>query len=438
MKLLISAYACGPNVGSEHSVGWNWATEAHRQGHQVWVLAASVHRAAIEKACHDDPSLAGIHWTFPEIGWWRLQPKVEPVWERTYNLLWQRAAVRHAARLQSQVGFDAVHHLTWGGIRAPTFLGSLGVPLIIGPIGGGETCPAPLRDGFGLRSKITEWVRSASNATITLNPVVRGGLTKAAAIFVKTPDTRRLLTGAMQRKAVTFFELGLHATQIGTPRALRRSPPRLLFAGRLLYWKGAHIALRAFAALRQSVPDAQLTIVGKGPERDRLKADAQALRLGDSVTFVPWLPQQELFGLYASHDLFVFPSLHDSSGTVVVEALSRGMPVICLDLGGPGQIVAAGSGIAVATAGRDTDAVAAAMASEMAQLFAAPERLVALSEGAIARARDFLLSDRVAQFYGMVEQQVRRVPRAEPQRPDRQADLGATLRPPPASLPEAG
>lgn len=401
MKLLISTYACAPNHGSEHAVGWNWTTEAHRQGHEVWALASTVHRARIEAACRADPDLAGITWVFPEVRGWPLTPGTEPVWERTYNLLWQRVALRHARALHGAVGFDMVHHLTWGGVRAPTFLGALGVPLIMGPMGGGETSPAALRDGFSRRGRITERVRDLSNATITFNPIVRRGFADAAVIAVKTPDTRRLLTRRMQRKSLTFLELVLQPGQIGAPRPPRRGPPRLLFAGRLLYWKGAHIALRAFAGLAAREPEARLTLVGKGPETARLHAEAAALGVRERVDFIPWLPQPELFALYASHDLFVFPSLHDSSGNVVIEALSRGMPVLCLDLGGPAQIVTPASGVIVPTAGRDTAQVAAAMAEEMAALFADPARLAALSRGAVARAGDFIQADRIAAFYRM-------------------------------------
>jgi len=327
MKLLISTYACAPNHGSEQAVGWNWTTEAHRLGHQVWALASPVNRAAIEAACRADPELAGIHWTFPDIGIWPLQPGVEPVWERTYNLLWQRKALRLARALHRTVGFDAVHHLTWGGVRAPTFLGALGAPLIVGPIGGGETSPGLLRDGFTFKAKVIEGIRDLSNATIAANPLVHGGLADASVIFVKTPDTRQLLTRSMQRKSMTFLEVSLQPAQIGAPRRARQGPPRLLYAGRLLYWKGAHIALQAFAQLALRMPDTRLTLVGKGPESGRLKAQAAAMNLDHKVDFIPWLPQQQLFELYETHDLFVFPSLHDSSGNVVIEALSRGLPV---------------------------------------------------------------------------------------------------------------
>jgi glycosyltransferase involved in cell wall biosynthesis len=399
MRLLISAYACAPNRGSEHAVGWNWATEAYRLGHEVCVLASPAHRGAIDAACTADPALQGIHWVFPEVRAWPLQPAIEPRWERTYNLLWQRAALHHARALHAEMRFDAVHHLTWGGIRAPTFLGALGVPLIVGPIGGGETSPPALRDQFGLKARLAEKVRDLSNATITINPVVRHGLASAAVIFVKTAETNQLLTRAMRRRSATFLELGVRGAEIGKPRRAQPGPPRLLYAGRLLYWKGVHIAIQSLADLVHRMPDARLTIVGMGPEEQQLRADAEAYRLEANIDFIPWLPQAQLFDLYSTHNLLIFPSLHDSSGNVVLEALSRGLPVICLDLGGPRYIVTPKSGIIVSTVGRNTRQVAAAIADEVVQAFVSPTRLSDLSAGAIARARQFVLHDRVAELY---------------------------------------
>ncbi|WP_082077581.1 glycosyltransferase [Bradyrhizobium sp. LTSPM299] len=399
MNLLISAYACAPDRGSEWGIGWNWTTEARRLGHEVWALVSPVHRGSIEKASRNDAVVSGIRWIFPKVGFWPLEPATEPKWEYTYNLIWQMAALRAARRLQKAVQFDAIHHLTWGGIRAPTFLGSLGPPLIVGPIGGGETSPSTLRDGFSTKGRILESVRDLSNSTVFINPILRRGLDDAAVIFAKTADTRDLLSSAQRKKTVVFNELSRREVQKVSPRTRVQSPPKLLYAGRLLYWKGVHIAIRAFAQLLKKIPTARFTIVGSGPEEGRLKADVSALKIEQSVDFISWLPQNELFGLYGSHDLFLFPSLHDSSGGVVLEALTHGLPVVCLDLGGPKEIVTANAGIVVKTAALDAGQVASSIADEIHKVLSSETDLMHLSSGAISRANDFLLPDRVAQFY---------------------------------------
>jgi glycosyltransferase involved in cell wall biosynthesis len=405
MKLLISSYACAPNRGSEHAVGWTWVTEAHRLGHQVWALVAPNHEGSILRACEDHRGLLGITWLFPKVPGWPLKQAIEPEWERTYNVLWQVSATKAALKLHAEVVFDAVHHLTWGGVRAPTFLGFVGAPLIVGPLGGGETSPRSLRDAFHLKARITETVRDLSNQTILINPLVRHGLTSAAAIFTKTPDTARILPRYMQRKSINFLELGLESARPSRPQRLP-GPPRLLFAGRLLYWKGAHLAIQALAELLRVSSDAQLTIVGKGTEEGRLRAAAVAHGVAGNIRFVPWLPQEKLFEQYQTHDLFVYPSLHDSSGNAVLEALSFGLPVVCLDLGGPAQIVTPESGVIVSTVGRDTAQAAAAIAGQIQRLLCSPQLLKELSDGAVARSARFTLATRVARFYEIVERVV--------------------------------
>ena len=111
------------------------------------------------------------------------------------------------------------------------------------------------------------------------------------------------------------------------------------------------------------------------------------------------MPQDEFFRLYDSHDIFVFPSLHDSEGWVVLEAMCKGMPVVCLDLGGPKDIVTELSGSIVNTSLRTTTQVAAALADQIADIIIMPNRYSALSAGAIDRAYEFLLSDRVTALY---------------------------------------
>ena len=399
MRLLISAYACAPNRGSEHSCGWNWTSEVARLGYEATVLVASAHRTAILAATQRDPALQRIRWLFPEVASWPLQQGKEPRWERTYNLLWQREALRVARALQREQPFDLVHHLTWAGVRAPTFLGKLGPPLVIGPVGGGETSPHRLRDRFSLRSRVLEAVRDLSNATIELNPIVRQGLRNARVIFARTADTKNILSAPLRAKTYVQMELGVMPAQIGAPRPIREKPRKLLYAGRLLYWKGVHIAIEAMSRLVAHMPDAHMTIVGNGPEEARLKSEIAQRNLGANITFVSWMPQEQFLRLYDMHDVFVFPSLHDSAGWVVLESLCKGLPVACLNLGGPKEIVTPASGIIVDTTSLDTSGVAARLADELRVLLADPQRLAALSAGAIARVGEFLLRNQVERLY---------------------------------------
>ena len=274
--------------------GWNFTSEVARLGYDATVLVSSAHRTAILAATQEDPALQRIRWVFPEVASWPLQQGKEPVWERTYNLLWQREALQVARTLHREQPFDLVHHLTWGGVRAPTFLGKLGAPLIIGPIGGGETSPGKLRDRFSLRGRVLEGVRDLSNATIELNPIVRQGLRNASVIFARTPDTKNLLSPPLRAKTYVRMEMGVTRAQIGAPRPIRQIPRKLLYAGRLLYWKGVHIAIEAMSRLVAYMPDAQLTIVGNGPEESRLKSETAQRNLGANITFVSWIPQEQL------------------------------------------------------------------------------------------------------------------------------------------------
>ena len=125
-----------------------------------------------------------------------------------------------ARRLAGKIPFALVHHLTWGGIRAPTFLGPLGIPLIIGPVGGGEASPRMLRDRLPLKGRLLERLRDISNASILANPIVRKGLFDAAVIFTRTAESRDVLGAKLRNKIFVMMELGVSKDMIGRPRLL--------------------------------------------------------------------------------------------------------------------------------------------------------------------------------------------------------------------------
>jgi glycosyltransferase involved in cell wall biosynthesis len=404
VKLLISAYACAPNRGSEHGSAWNWTTGAARLGHELTVLVSPAHHDSITAAMREPGAPTNINWVFPTLPYWPLKQAIEPKRERTYNLLWQRAALKTARALHAQTPYDAVHHLTWGGIRAPTFLGALGIPLIVGPVGGGETSPKTLRDRFPAKGRLLEAIRDFSTANVERSPITGPGLRAAAVIFARTSDTKNILSPDLRKKTRVLMEIGVAPEQIFTPRPPRQGPPRLLYAGRLLYWKGVHIAIEAIANLVPRMPDIKFTIVGFGPEADRLRADIARYNIEKNIEFVAWMPQDQFMRLYDANDMLLFPSLHDSTGWVVLEALCKGMPVACLDLGGPKDIVTPQSGVITTTANLSTRQVAKNMADQLYDALKSPAHMAELSKGAITRAHDFLLTDQIQRLYDTAAQ----------------------------------
>jgi len=104
------------------------------------------------------------------------------------------------------------------------------------------------------------------------------------------------------------------------PRA-SLEPPRLVYVGQLIRRKGIHLLLNVFARLRGHRPDAELWLVGDGPERSTLKDQASAAGLGQAVRFFDRVENDMLPDLLTQCDVFVFPSLEDTYAVVIPEAM---------------------------------------------------------------------------------------------------------------------
>ena len=123
--------------------------------------------------------------------------------------------------------------------------------------------------------------------------------------------------------------------------------PKILYVGRISKEKDLHVLARAFRSLTQTLKDVELVLVGDGPYLKELKD----LLAGTPCIFTGYREGEELETIYASCDLFAFPSATDTFGNVVLEAQASGLPVIVSDSGGPqenmiphktGQVVPAG------------------------------------------------------------------------------------------------
>lgn len=400
MKILLSAFAFAPNVGSEPGVGWRWASELARH-HEVTVVTDVTRRVLVEAdGVHLPPNVRVVYF---RPSWLRAIPLNSTTAQLLYTI-WQFGLLGFVCRLHRERSFDLAIHCTYGVFRHPSFLGYLGIPFVFGPVGGGEDAPWVLKRSIHGREKIKELLRTLLNKATLFDPFLWAAYNKATLILTKTEDTRLALPWPFRQRAIVYPEIGIDAP--AGIQALARQPGeplRVLFVGRLLGWKGAHLAIRAVAqALTQGML-IEFTLLGKGPFESELRRIADELGMQNNIRWVRHIQQQELFTLCQTMHCFLFPSLHDSSGNVVLEAQANGLPVICLDLGGPVTLVTSETAIVVATHGCDEAAVIDGLANALSKLASDENKRMEMANAAIAHAKNMSWGNRVSGMLALVE-----------------------------------
>lgn len=384
-KILLSAYACEPNKGSEPGVGWHWALEIEKLGHEVWVLTRKNNQQRIEEYLQNNTKpkkLNFIYYDLPKwLSWWKKGGRGVYL----YYFLWQFGAFLKARAAHKINNFDKVQHITFVTVRQPSFMGLLGIPFVFGPVGGGERAPYNLRKCFGLKGWVKDFVRDIANLLVKLDPFMYVTFATATNIYVTSEQTKKLLPSIFQDKANVHLAIGFDgeiAKQVETKSTLN-----LLYVGRFEAWKGMGLGIQAFAKLLIKFPNANLTMVGKGPSKEQWQQLAVKLSIAEKITWIDWIEQEELAKLYKSHDLFIFPSLHDSGGMVVLEAMSYGTPVLCLNLGGPGVIVDDSCGIKVYVDDRNEESIVNELCQAISSFALNAKLRDLLAQGALAKAK---------------------------------------------------
>jgi glycosyltransferase involved in cell wall biosynthesis/thiamine kinase-like enzyme len=333
MKILISAMACEPGSGSELEVGFR-ATLAAAQVHEVWVLTNKDSIPALQRGLVGRPEAERIHLEGIDFG-----VDAEGIALLTipgfhfYYDRWQRKAAARAIELDRRVDFDVVHHVTLAAYWTRTGAAVLDKPLVWGPVGGGVEPPVPLLRELGWRGLLEDAGRVVIRRVLGRFGAARRAQRRAVITFAQNRDTLEKIRTAGRISVMTnatVVDLG-HCRFSGTRTA------DVLFVGRLISWKSPILALRAFRYVRN--PAARLVFCGDGPEQRRIQRAARRWGIEDRVQFVGWLPRDALLSRLATAGALLHPALHEEAGLCVAEALALATPVVCLDHGGPVEVL---------------------------------------------------------------------------------------------------
>ena len=279
-----------------------------------------------------EPPLIGRNERFNSL----LKPGYLPFYLRV------RRWVRHA--LASGEVFDVAHQPVPVGLRYPTPLATLGIPYVLGPVGGGLASPPGFEHGDTAPWYVA--LRRTDRWRLTHDPMLRRGFANAGCVLGIAPYVAQALSGVPLRRLELMSETALESLPDPVDRSARTAGPvRLLFVGRLVRTKGARDAVAAMAHLADL--DVELEVIGDGFDREECERTARELGVAHRVSFRGQLPHAQVEAAYRQADIFLFPSYREPGGNVAFEAMGHQLPLIVSDRGGPASAVDEHCGIRV-------------------------------------------------------------------------------------------
>lgn len=399
LTVLVHAYACNPNYGSEEGVGWGWVS-AISEHHDLHVLTAAYHRADLEAALESAPRLrerVRFHY-IPQRAWhyrptpvwkWIEESIMKPVMLAAYRS-WQRDAYKFAKKLSASTKFDLVHVITYVGFRFPGQFWKLPLPLVWGPIGGLENTPWRYFSALGTAGAIKFAGRNVINTLHRLLlPAPKKAFRKAeGGVIAATSRIGEDIAKSYGVESVVRCEIGA-VGQLDPAKLARRQEGKAL----RIVWSALHANFKALPLLFQALVtlphtvDWTLTVLGSGPLTNRWQELARSLGLADRVDWAGRVSRDVAIARMSESHVMVVTSLHDLTSSVLIEALCVGLPVVCPDHYGFRDAIDDSCGFKIATT--SLTGISQGMASALTVLHDDEARRQRLARGALVRSKNY-------------------------------------------------
>ena len=346
MKILISAIACNPYLGSENYFGWA-AITALAQDHELWVLTSRRNQPDLERAAAEGLVPAKVHFVYPgQFEPWhpnRMRARLQG-W-REY-MEFSKAILPEAKRLHAVQKFAVAHHVTFATWRVASPLWQLEIPFVFGPVGGNELFPARFFSILSPAATAFEMARGASNVVSRFSAGVRRCLRESAQVLVANVETEQLvknMRGSGRGTALLlpgfYSEAQVQAFAQFAQNKNLTGPLRLFAAGNMEGRKGIALALEALAAAKKQGLKFCYRLGAQGPEIAHLKQLSKRLGLANEVIFSEGLIGEAYQRELGATHVFLLPSFRESAGLTMMEAMLAGSVPVVADCGGPGFIV---------------------------------------------------------------------------------------------------
>lgn len=360
-KVLLSAYQCGPGMGSVSQIGWHWYSRLAAEV-PVTLVTHVRNRQALAAARAPLPNTDLI---YVDTEWFvgPLYRGMSRLFRRSQHavflfssldyFVYDRTALRIlAARQNHGAHWDLVHVPTPVSPVAATLLHRIGAPLVLGPWNGGLTSPKNFPDFMRADSA---WLYPLRNFGRLINAMY-GTTRKAAAILIANRSTLEAVPAHDRSRCRMMIENavdpGVFSPAPYPAPPSGHDPLRIVFVGRLVPFKGVPMLIEAVDCFRQVHP-LELVLVGAGPLEAELRREVSARGLDGLVRFTGDLQPVQVAATIAESHLFCLPSVRESGGAVLLEAMACARPVVAIAYGGPAELVDDEIGRAIPAEGRD-------------------------------------------------------------------------------------
>ena len=343
-KILLICYQCAPEGGSVAMIGWRWYKHLSERA-AVRLVTHIRHQHELEPILEkgasvtyiDTERFAGPLWRAANRFLGRSQHVLFMV--SNIDFLYFGYKVRQYFRGKDAARqYDICHVATPVSPVAPHRFGKIGPPTVLGPLNGGASTARGFPEITGAERMWLFKLRALSRVFT----VWWGTYRHADLIYSANETNDRAIPKKWRSKIRRMSENGVDAVATRVPPFPSADRLELLFVGRLIAIKGLSLLIDAIAGL--DAPALRLRIVGAGPEEPFLRERIERRGLDHCIEFLGFQPQAALPELYRSCHFNVLPSIRESGGATILEAMAEGRPSIALDHGGPQSYITAACG----------------------------------------------------------------------------------------------
>ena len=331
VNYLISAYSVNPYKGSEDSIGWNWVLQYeknYKEGDRIILLTKKFNEKDTRRGLKEF-NIQHVELVIVDVpnalNWFR---EKHSAFHHMYYILWQHWAwlwVKH-----SGIHFDVIHHVTMNDYRIPSELyKAKGAKVIWGPMGGAQVTPRPLK--VYEKNQLVASFREFVNKSCSWNPFYKKALRSYYKIYCINNETQKQISRIVGKDVPLMPELALRDEYKNLPiRKGNNDILKIVFVGRLIGKKGIAFLVDALSLMPTDM-NWELLIFGDGDDHALIEKQIADSGIGKNVKLMGNRPLNQIAEAYQQADVFVLPSLRETSGNVLLEAMAYAVPIVAFD-----------------------------------------------------------------------------------------------------------